>query len=77
MRLSSLLPLLIASLASAASWSFKDASLAVQELKGSELGAKKVYVTLWTFNGTFLTLEIAFRLRNYSLIPSLLVLLVV
>ena len=46
MRLSALLPLLVASLASAASWSFEDASLAVQELKGSELGPKQAYVTL-------------------------------
>lgn len=45
MRLSSLLYLAGAALASAASWSFEDASISVQEVRGSELSPKKSYAS--------------------------------
>jgi oligosaccharyltransferase complex subunit delta (ribophorin II) len=45
MRLRAFGILLASGLAAASSWSFEDASLRVQEMRGSELGAKKEQVT--------------------------------
>jgi hypothetical protein len=41
-RLRSFILLLASGLAAASSWSFEDGSLSVQEMRGSELGAKKM-----------------------------------
>jgi hypothetical protein len=46
MRLLSLIALGAFSVVSAASWSFEDASVAVQEVQLGEIGSKKTYVPL-------------------------------